>query len=72
MKPTVRFLMPGALPTNLELPSFDMTAQDVFALGSGGGSAPDGHTLTVNGQAGSDQKVRAGDTVALQPNAENG
>jgi len=71
MNPTVRFLRPGELPKNVELCSFDMTAEDVFAQ-LGGGKVPEGHALSVNGSPGADQRVKAGDTVALQPKAGNG
>jgi hypothetical protein len=72
MNPTVRFLQPGRPPKSVELCSFDMTAHDVFAEGSGGGKVPEGHSLTVNGKVAGGSSVKPGDTVALQPNGGHG
>ena len=70
----IRFLQPGHYPKTLRLCSFDMSAGDVLELGGvGGGKVPEGDSLTINGKSSSaDARVKAGDTVALQPNAPLG
>lgn len=69
---TIRFVKYGEAPKNV-LCEFDATAGEVFAQATGSGSPPGDMKLSVNGLAASPTTpVRAGDTVALSPQADNG
>ena len=70
----IRVVLPGHKPKNLRLCSFDMSVGAVLELGGvGGGKVPDGHTAAINGRmASTDDRVKAGDTVQMQPRATNG
>ena len=69
---TIRFLNAGEPPKNLVMPTFEMSPDEVYALGSGGGKVPREHTISVNGKNDPNARVVPGDTVQVQPLAWNG